>query len=157
MPPPEQEPSGDDGRPAAPEKPEEEEASEEAQKEEEDPLAGVPELRTYVTTDTNERIAALKLIADSVAQQRQIASRAILYHPAVVAAYIAVLAGVSQALRGDATRVLTTCLGLSMAFLAAAQWATAGYLRAAEALRWAWLRDDTVLVSRFGDDIVAAA
>ena len=63
-----------------------------------DPLAGVPTLTTYAATDAAERVAALKLVADSVAQQRQAASRALLAHPASVGALGLLLAGAAQAL-----------------------------------------------------------
>jgi len=63
-----------------------------------DPLAGVPALTTYVADDAPDRVAALKLVADSVAQQRQAASRALLSHPANVGAFGLVLAAVAQGL-----------------------------------------------------------
>ncbi|KZF19581.1 hypothetical protein L228DRAFT_285530 [Xylona heveae TC161] len=46
-----------------------------------DTNSDVPALTTYITTSPSERIAALRLIADSVAQQRQQACRAIIFHP----------------------------------------------------------------------------
>jgi hypothetical protein len=141
-----------------------EESTTEEVEEDNDPLADVPELVTYAATDTTERVAALKLIADSIAQQRQIASRAVIYSPITLAAYIATMATTSQVLyrsRKDLTVVMTTCLGLSMAFLMAAQWATVGYLRAAESISWGWLRDesgkeDLVVVTRWGKEIIGS-
>lgn len=57
-----------------------------------DPLAGVPPLTTYVAEDGEDKIAALKLVADSIAQQRQAASRVLLSHPLNVGVFGIVLA-----------------------------------------------------------------
>jgi len=63
-----------------------------------DPLAGVPALTTAVAEAADDRVAALKLVADSVAQQRQAASRILLSHPVNVGAFGVVLAVVAQVL-----------------------------------------------------------
>ncbi|RHZ69236.1 hypothetical protein CDV55_100026, partial [Aspergillus turcosus] len=54
----------------------------------------IPALKTYPATTKNNQIPALRLIADSVAQQRQTAARAIIFHPlwlSILAALIAVV------------------------------------------------------------------
>src|ERR1700761_5282330 len=56
----------------------------------EDPLAGVPELKSYVTTDEDERIAGLKLVADGVAQMRQAANNFLIFHPLNFAGVVAI-------------------------------------------------------------------
>ncbi|KAH0545548.1 hypothetical protein FGG08_000379 [Glutinoglossum americanum] len=127
--------------------------------EEENPLAGVPELLTYPTTTSAEQISALKLVADSIAQQRQIASRSLLYHPLTVSLYVLVLALTSRALSYDTAPFLTTAIGISMAVLATAQWVTVGYLRAAEKIGWRWLGGegeggDLVVITRFGEEVI---
>ncbi|KAI9772544.1 MAG: hypothetical protein M1840_000749 [Geoglossum simile] len=121
-------------------------------------LAGVPELVTYSTTSTPERILALKLITDSIAQQRQLASRSLIYHPIPLSVYFLTIVITSHYLYrvpGDLALVCTTSIGITMAFLVAARWATSGYLRAAEGLRWSWMDEgDLVVVTRFGAEII---
>jgi Acetyltransferase (GNAT) family len=126
-----------------------------------DPLAGVPELVTYPTTSTPERILALRLITDSIAQQRQLASRSLIYNPIILSVYflaIAITFHFLYRVPGDFALVCTTSIGITMAFLVAARWATSGYLRAAEGLRWSWLEEeDLVVVTRFGEEIIGVA
>ncbi|KAI9787202.1 MAG: hypothetical protein M1839_003437 [Geoglossum umbratile] len=123
-----------------------------------DPLAGVPELVTYPTSSVPERILGLKLIADSIAQQRQLASRSLIYHPLSLSLYVLVLAVASHYIYrvpSDLAILSTTAIGITMAFLVAARWLTGEYIHAAEAVRWTWLHDDDlVVVTRFGDEII---
>ncbi|KAI1011936.1 hypothetical protein LB503_004267 [Fusarium chuoi] len=51
-----------------------------------------PPLSIEILTDPKEKKDALKLIADSVAQQRQTASRAMIFHPIPLSVFIAILA-----------------------------------------------------------------
>lgn len=55
---------------------------------------------------------------------------------------------------GDWTVLLTTAGGVIMALLAAVQWLTRGYIAHAESFKYEWLGDDTVLVTKFGDEII---
>ncbi|KAL1970391.1 hypothetical protein VTN77DRAFT_5551 [Rasamsonia byssochlamydoides] len=103
----------------------------------------IPPLTTYQATTKTDLIAALRLIADSVAQQRQDASRAIISHPAILAATTAVL-GIIWALLyrepSDLGLVATTMAGCVMAGLAGVGYVTSGYLELAERTgTWAWL------------------
>ncbi|KAI9721962.1 MAG: hypothetical protein M1812_001920 [Candelaria pacifica] len=127
------------------------------------PLANVPSLTTYLTTSSSEKISALKLVADSVAQQRQTASRALIFHPLALGALGLVLAIVAQILlnrpRGHVALVATTWAGITMAALLSVRWATGGYIEAAEGINWKWLcddegREDEVLVTRFGEEVI---
>ncbi|KAI9821834.1 MAG: hypothetical protein M1827_002416 [Pycnora praestabilis] len=131
-------------------------------------LAGVPELSTYATSSVDEKVAALKLVADSVAQQRQTASRALIFHPLCLGVFGVVLAGVAQVLlvgggpRSHVAIIGTTWAGLTMAFLLIVRWATSGYIDLAERISWTWLQDDEsktdeVIVTKFGDEIIGAA
>ncbi|KAK5748734.1 hypothetical protein LTS12_021175, partial [Elasticomyces elasticus] len=61
-----------------------------------DTLAGVPELTSYATDDADERFAALKLVADSIAQMRQSANNSLIWHPLNSAVAIAILALVAR-------------------------------------------------------------
>lgn len=127
----------------------------------------LPTLTTAPTTDPKTLLAALRLIADSVAQQRQSASRALIFHPLVLAAFTAVLALVAQFLyrsAGDLALVATTWAGLVMAALVGVRWAASGYIVLAERIGWRWLEDgqadadgpDVVLVSRWGEEVIGA-
>lgn len=64
-----------------------------------DHLEGVPPLSTYVAESAEDKVAALKLIADSIAQQRQMASRILISHPVNLAVFGVVLAVAAQWLK----------------------------------------------------------
>jgi GNAT superfamily N-acetyltransferase len=119
----------------------------------------LPELRTYVATADDDRVAGLKLVADSIAQQRQLASRALLAHPAHLALYVAVLAAIAQYLyrrASDLPLVMTTWAGVTMAALAGVRWAAGGYIFLAEEVNWEWLGEDTMVVVRWGEEVIGA-
>jgi len=111
----------------------------------------IPPLTTYVAVREAEQIDALRLIADSVAQQRQTASRAIISHPVVLTAVIAILAIISQYLfdrRGDLTLVVSTVAGCALTWMAAVGYLTSGYIEHAEQTgTWAWLHRGRVRIS----------
>lgn len=131
-----------------------------------DPLADIPPLTTNILTQDAEKIAALKLIADSIAQQRQFASSSIIFHPLTIALWIGLLGIVSQFLykdRSDLGLLATTSAGVTMACLIAVRGATGKFLEFAEALKWSFLRneetgeEDTVIGSKFGEEMIGAA
>ncbi|KAK8160830.1 hypothetical protein BKA80DRAFT_109055 [Phyllosticta citrichinensis] len=123
-----------------------------------DHLAGVPELVTEAATTEDDKVAALKLIADSVAQQRQAASWALLSHPTTLAAYVGLMAVVSHFVwrtAGDWPYMLTTGAGATMALLIAVRLITGRYISLAEEINWSFLDDaDSILVTRFGERII---
>jgi ribosomal protein S18 acetylase RimI-like enzyme len=123
----------------------------------EDPLAGVPELKTYIATDEGDKIAALKLVADSVAQMRQTANNVLVTHPlnmAIAVAILALLARFVYESRGDVFIAGTTCAGVIMTGLAAYRYLTQDYLFAAESINWEWLGDAEVIVTKFGEEVI---
>jgi len=111
----------------------------------------IPPLTTYVAVTEAEQIDALRLIADSVAQQRQTASRAIISHPVVLTAVIAILAILSQYLfdrRGGLILVVSTVAGWALTGMAAIGYLTSGYIERAEQTgTWAWLHAGRVRIS----------
>ena len=115
-------------------------------------------------TNEVEKVSGLKLIADSIAQQRQLASRAVLFHPIILSAYIGLLAITTQLLyktRGDLGVLLTTVAGVSMAWLVGVRSVTAGYITLAEDVSWNFVRnedggDDIIIGSRYGEDVIGA-
>lgn len=135
-----------------------------------DPFDGVPTLTTVQVTTDEERITALRLLADSVAQQRQIAQRAVLYHPFTLSAMVLTFGLVFQRYyRGagsDWATIGTIFFGFLVAILASIRFFGHGYIEEAERVgTWKWLdlgrsdpennitgeSDDIFLVS-FGED-----
>ncbi|KAI9794393.1 MAG: hypothetical protein M1816_005462 [Peltula sp. TS41687] len=146
----------------------------------EGPDQTIPPLTTYLAQTTEDKISALRLIADSIAQQRQVAARALIFHPATLSAHILLLAAISHLLYStpnDLPLVLTTAAGVTMAALVSVRWAVQEYLVLAERINFAWLRractisdesegegkgevpavqdeDDEIFVTKFGDEII---
>lgn len=123
----------------------------------EDPLAGVPELKTYITDNEDEKIAAMKLAADSIAQMRQAANNALITHPLNMAIAVAVIALVARYMiesKQDTYLAGTTCAGIIMTALAGFRYTTKEYLFAAEGINWDWLGDADVIITKFGDDVI---
>lgn len=123
----------------------------------EDPLAGVPELNSYLATGEIERTDALKLVADSVAQQRQAANRALIYHPLNVATFVALMAVLYRYMQNrgyDVGIIATTVFGILMTLLVSCRYFTQGYVFAAEEINWEWLGDADILVTKFGDEVI---
>lgn len=122
------------------------------------PLAGVPELSSYVSSDAEEKTRALKLVADSVAQMRQTASRILIFHPMNMAVFFAFLAVVGNYLYNSRTGsiglVFTTTAGLVTAGLVGIRWVTNPYIEAAEAITVNMLEGADVLVTKFGDEVI---
>ena len=136
------------------------------------PLADVPPLATRPATSEDDKVDALHLIADSVAQQRQLASRELMFHPAVLAFLVLVLGLVYQNLykgsRSDLAIVGTTSAGVIMSLLISVRYFTRGYIEEAESVgTWKWLDsgrsatdaigdEDDLILSRFGDEAIGA-
>ncbi|CAK3926631.1 hypothetical protein CB0940_07011 [Lecanosticta acicola] len=123
----------------------------------EDPLAGVPELQTYVAKEPLERVDALKLVADSVAQQKNAANRALLFHPLNLGTLISIMAVVVRVMldrRYDLLAAGMTCLGITMIGFVGCRYLTGPYLAAAERINWEWTGDVDVLMTRFGDEVI---
>ncbi|KAI4721045.1 hypothetical protein E4T48_02766 [Aureobasidium sp. EXF-10727] len=126
----------------------------------EGPLAGIPDLKTYVAETEEDKLAALKLVADGVAQMRQTANRILMFHPLNLAVFIAFLAYVCQYLyktRGDYGIVLTTSSGLIMAAMVTVRRYTNPYIAIAEETHISMLEDADVLVTKFGDEVIGTA
>lgn len=136
----------------------------------------IPELKTYPLTpnDKDTLIPALRLIADSVAQQRQTAARALIFHPLWLSIMVIVIAVVYKALYAgpaDLPLIGTTSAGCVMAGLLVVRGLTGGYIEEAERVgRWEWLfpsrstdsstgtegGEQVVLVTQFGERIIGA-
>jgi len=123
----------------------------------EDPLVGIPELKTYTAKSEEDKIAALKLTADSIAQMRQTANNALITHPlnmAIAVAILALVARFTYESRQDIYLAGTSGAGIVMTMLAAFRFMTKEYLFAAEAINWDWLGDANVIVTKFGEEVI---
>lgn len=125
-----------------------------------DPLFGVPELHSYVTRNESDKTAALQLVADSVAQMRQSANKALVFHPLNLALLVGVLSMLARWIY-DAQRSWSL-VGLLVASsltasLGGSRWCTRGYARAVEEIDWEWLEGADVVVTKFGEEVIGAA
>ncbi|RMZ84673.1 hypothetical protein DV737_g972, partial [Chaetothyriales sp. CBS 132003] len=138
------------------------------------PLDVIPPLVTKAVVSEDDKVDALKLVADSVAQQRQYGSRAMILHPVTAGFAVAVLALAYSLLhkgkRSDWALVGTTLAGALMAFLVAVRYFTRVYIEEAERVgTWSWLdegrsadqgdfvgKEDEVLLTRYGQEAVGA-
>ncbi|KAM0427862.1 hypothetical protein ACHAPT_007321 [Fusarium lateritium] len=122
-----------------------------------------PPLSLEVLTDPNDKKDALKLVVDSVAQQRQVASRAIIFHPLSLAVFSAVLAIAHYAagVGKDFSAMLITYPSIILTYLVATRYLSSAYIRIAEDTDWlGWLKnedgaEDTIIGARYGNDIIA--
>ncbi|KAI8633421.1 hypothetical protein F5Y19DRAFT_300241 [Xylariaceae sp. FL1651] len=132
----------------------------------------LPSLSTSILEAQTDKEDAMRLIADSIAQQRQTASYNLIFHPYLLPPLAAALAGAYQyawVYRQDiGTSFLTLC-GVIMTYLLGIRYFTGGYIQAAEDLRWSWLRpsastsavsspseEDLILGVRFGQQLIGA-
>lgn len=123
----------------------------------EDPLADIPELHSYMAHEQADKTAALKLVADSVAQMRQSANSALIFHPLNLALAVGLLSLMARYVydaKQDWSLVGTSCAGVLVALLTGYRWCTQGYLQAAEAVDWDWIEGADVLVTKFGDEVI---
>jgi len=130
----------------------------------------IPPLSLDILTERADKAAALKLVADSIAQQRQIAAFHLVFHPIPLAALLGALAGVYQYAwarnnQHDLGTTLMLVSGTIMTYLIGIRFVTSGYLRAAEDLNWDFITpggggqggaEDLILGTRYGSDMVGA-
>lgn len=132
-------------------------------------LDDIPPLSLDVLTTRSDRVDALNLIADSVAQQRQRASYGLIFHPLLVSGLALALAITYQLTWARKPRydrdfgiIMILFSGVVMTYLLAVRYATAGYIQLAEDLGWDWLvspdtgDEDVVVGARFGSEIIGA-
>ncbi|PGH14123.1 hypothetical protein AJ79_03240 [Helicocarpus griseus UAMH5409] len=129
-----------------------------------------PPLTTFSATKEEDILSALSLVSESVAQQRQIAAKCIIFHPAVLAASIMTFLTIGKLLYTGSPSDLVLMLALWSACglfaVLTIRYMVKGYTALAERVgNWSWLsessvngvsqRRDEILVTKFGDDIVA--
>ncbi|KAI0447076.1 hypothetical protein F4803DRAFT_396060 [Xylaria telfairii] len=130
----------------------------------------LPSLSTGILETQSEKEDALRLIADSIAQQRQTSSSHLVFHPFLLPPLVAALAGAYQyawAYRHDIGTLLLTSCGVIMTYLLGIRYCTGGYIQAAEDIRWSWLsptsspdpppsEQDLILGVHFGKQLIGA-
>lgn len=129
-----------------------------------DPVGSIPPLTTAALTSTADQVAALKLVADSIAQQRQLAAKAIISHPATIAAYILIIAIVARCMyrsSEDIPLIVTTCAGITMTLLVGVRSCVSGYIDLAEELSASFVENDggepdIIIGSRYGESLIGA-
>lgn len=129
------------------------------------PLDDIPPLSLDVLTSRDDKVAALKLVADSIAQQRQQASSSLATNPLLLSFLVASLAILYRYTWTSHIPDLGTAMmlasGLIMTYLLGIRHLTSGYLSAAESLNWDWLVDengeeDVIIGTRFGTELIGA-
>jgi GNAT superfamily N-acetyltransferase len=123
------------------------------------PVDALPALSTYTASTEDDRIDGLELVADSVAQQRQVTSKMLIFHPVNLAVYfvaIGILISYLQRVGHDWIMMGTLIGGLTMCSFAAVRWAAGGYIALAEEINWEWLGEDRLVVVKWGEEIIGA-
>ncbi|KAJ4390231.1 hypothetical protein N0V85_007430 [Neurospora sp. IMI 360204] len=133
-------------------------------------LDDIPPLTLDILTTRPAKTDALKLIADSIAQQRQQASYHLITHPACLAVLFAALGVVYQfAPQPDWGTTVMLLSGVVMTYLMAIRYFTSGYIKLAESLSWDWLlnnpsaeavgeqgEEDIMLGTYYGTELIGA-
>ncbi|KAF2129646.1 hypothetical protein P153DRAFT_367026 [Dothidotthia symphoricarpi CBS 119687] len=120
------------------------------------PTQALPQLSTYTAESEDDRVEGLRIVADSVAHQRQTASKTLVSHPLNLAAYLLIVAIVTLYMRHDVVSLGTTIGSLTLMFLAAVRWMTIGYIGLAEDITRDWLGGDRLIVVKWGEDVIGA-
>lgn len=119
----------------------------------------LPQLTTYIAESEDDRIEGLRLVADSVAQQRQISSKVMMFHPVSLAVYFVVVAIAAQYMLrwyDDKTMLGTTIGGITMIYLIFIRWMTGLYIGLAEDIDMEWLGEDRMIVVKWGEDVIGS-
>jgi len=127
-------------------------------------MAELPPL-TIARAGRGDLVSALELIANSIAQQRQLINSTILYHPLTWAAVVPLYAGiatVNHRTGADAVTIIFLLSGVTIALLSMLARYTSDYLTRAEnvgcteGLKQLEGKDKDVVVAKWGDLMVGA-
>lgn len=129
----------------------------------------IPPLSLDVLTKKDDKVAALKLVADSIAQQRQQASLSLIFHPLCLAVLGVALAIAYQFAwvrrQRDLGLTVAMCCGVVMTYLLAVRYVASPYLQVAEGLGWDWLsaaegggspEEDLIIGTHFNGELIGA-
>ncbi|KAL2205492.1 hypothetical protein CC79DRAFT_1049719 [Sarocladium strictum] len=124
------------------------------------PASSLPPLTTQVLKTSLDKQEALKLVADSIAQQRQTASYHLITRPLHLSLLFASYAILYALQRSDITFCIITASGITFSYLLLIRMLTGDYIRLAEDFRWQdFIQkpdgiEDIVLVTRYGQDLI---
>lgn len=130
------------------------------------PLDDIPPLSLDTLDTQDDKTNGLRLVADSVSEMRQRASKAVIFHPlclaGIVASWLVIYRFVYHPDR-ETSRALMLASGITMLYLAAIRLFTSPYDSLAEKIGdQDWLRanfggeEDIILGAKLGDDLIGA-
>ncbi len=135
-------------------------------------LDDIPPLTLGVLTSRADKVDALQLVADSVAQQRQVASRSLVFHPLSVGGLVVALGVAYQTNRHrDYGTLMMLLSSVTMTYFLGIRYFCGPYLTLAEGIKWDWLKpggsdgaddsdsteeEDTIIGAKFGEEIIGA-
>jgi ribosomal protein S18 acetylase RimI-like enzyme len=123
-------------------------------------MDSLPSLTVDVLDTAVDKQAALKLVADSIAQQRQAASYYLITRPLHLSLLFAFYAIVYAFNPSDITFTIVTASGLTFTYLLLIRFVTSDYIRLAEAFLWQSFiqgpndENDVVLATRYGQEFI---
>lgn len=111
-----------------------------------------------------DKLDALNLVTDSIAQQRQTSSLFLVFHPYLLAVLVCFLGFAFQyswRMKRDLGLAMMLHSGVAMTYLLAIRYMTGRYILVAEEMKWDWMvsedgEEDTVICVRFGSEIIGA-
>ncbi|KAK5995375.1 hypothetical protein PT974_03779 [Cladobotryum mycophilum] len=125
-------------------------------------LDGVLPLSYIIVTDEDDKRDALRLVADSIAQQRQVASAAIILNPLCLTVLVGLCAVAYRQYEHQGYGTLMTMLsGIIIMYLSTVRYFTSPYIQMAEAFQWkTWItgpdgKEDTIIAAIFGEELMA--
>lgn len=124
----------------------------------------LPPLSLGIVDSEIDKVDALNLVTDSIAQQRQSSSYYLVFHPyllAMLAVGLAVAYQYSWRIKRDLGTALMLHSGVIMIYLLTIRYFTSTYIQVAENMKRSWMvseygEEDTVIGVRFGNDLIGA-
>lgn len=125
----------------------------------------LPPLSVGILDGELDKLDALNLVTDSIAQQRQSSSYHLVFHPyllAILSVGLALAYQYSWRVKRDLGTALMLHSGVVMIYLLAIRYITGAYIQVAEGMKWSWMvseadgEEDTVIGVRFGKDLIGA-
>ncbi|KAH7328301.1 hypothetical protein B0I35DRAFT_417092 [Stachybotrys elegans] len=127
-------------------------------------LDDIPPLYLEPLESEEDKVAGLRLVADSVAQMSQQASRSLVFHPLCLGALTASLAAAyhyGYKPQKDVGMGIVLFCGIVASYLSAIRYVASSYIHQAEKIGWSWLQNengyqDILIGARFDSKIVGA-
>lgn len=124
----------------------------------------LPPLSVGVVDGEIDKVDALNLVTDSIAQQRQSSSYHLIFHPyllAILSVGLAIAYQYSWRIKRDLGTAFMLHSGVIMIYLLTIRYITGSYIQVAENMKWSWMvsedgEEDTVIGVRFGKDLIGA-